>query len=249
MIIGIKGLKDSGKTTVAKYLTRQYGFVEKYFSHPLKQIICILTGWDFDYVNGATPEYKAARETEKHSDYDLTCRELLQQVGTDLFRNEFNQDVWVKIMRRHLTRGDAAAENVLFSDLRFPNECALVQELDGIIIRLVRGTPVKQLTWYQRDMKALSPRAFHLMWPELTVVDSHESEEIFDTKDEIIVYNNGTLEELYQQIDAIVMSAHLTAASGFREAKIDVSRNPLFDGGGTVPPTPAPSPAVGFIRK
>lgn len=218
MIIGIKGLKDSGKTTVAKYLTQKYGFVEKYFSHPLKQIICILTGWDFDYVNGATPDFKAARETETHPDYDLTCRELLQQVGTNLFRNKFNQDVWVKIMRRHLTQNDATTFNVLFSDLRFPNECALVQELDGIIIRLVRGTSVRPLTWYQRIIKSLFPRVFHLMWPKLISADSHESEEMFDTKGEIIVYNNSTLEELCQQIDAIV-TTHLSTAVG-------VSRNP-----------------------
>jgi dephospho-CoA kinase len=38
-IIGLSGRADSGKTTVARYLVEQYGFVRTAFGDPLKQML------------------------------------------------------------------------------------------------------------------------------------------------------------------------------------------------------------------
>ena len=156
----------------------------------MKELCVIVTGWSYEYLNGETEEYKIARETVKHPDFGLTGREILQKVGTDLFRNNFDKDVWVKIMKRRI---EASPEtSVVFSDLRFVNECEMVQELGGTIIRLKRGP--------ERPAFSL----FNLWtWMRLFTGDFHESEALFDTPGEIVVENNGTLEELYAAIDAI----------------------------------------------
>jgi len=176
LIIGIKGRKDTGKSTVAEYLKEAYNMEEYYFSKPLKEIICILTGWSEDFVNGSTPEFKRLRETEKHPDFNMTCREMLVEIGTNLFRKQVNENVWVNIARWRSTQTGNA---LIFSDLRFPNECALVKELGGTIIRLKRDTD------WELD-------------------ESDETEQEFDTEGEIVIDNNGTLEELWEQIDNVI---------------------------------------------
>lgn len=175
-IIGIKGLKDSGKSTVANYLKNNYSFDEDFFSKDVKNVAVIITGWSYEYLNGETPEYKHLRETVKHPDYGLTGREILQKIGTDLFRNNFDKDTWVKITKRRIKNQNS--QRIIFSDLRFENECNMVQDIGGIIIKLNRNTNHN---------------------------DTHESEQLFNTFGEIIVDNNGTLEELYKKIDKICL--------------------------------------------
>lgn len=174
LVVGLKGPKDSGKSTVAKYITDNYFWKEEYFSRPLKEIICIMTGWSMDFVNGITPEYKAQRETLVHPDYGMTCRQLLQFVGTNLFREKINPKMWVNIMKRRIAD---SSDHIVLSDCRFPEECELVKELGGIIICLERDTG-------------------H--------ADTHVSEQSFNTEGEYVIYNNESLDDLFQQVENIL---------------------------------------------
>jgi len=67
----------------------------------------------------------------------MTAREIMQVVGTDIFRKYFDDSIWVNATFKNIKkdRYDAA----LISDVRFPSEVKGVIEEGGNIIRLLRN--------------------------------------------------------------------------------------------------------------
>jgi predicted nucleotidyltransferase len=67
----------------------------------------------------------------------MTIREVLQVMGTDIFREMFEGDIWANApFRRDWSDYDV----VFITDCRFPNEKRVTEEHDGIVIRLERDT-------------------------------------------------------------------------------------------------------------
>lgn len=88
-------------------------------------------------------------------EYDITLRELLQKIGTDLFRDMIHPDVWVKALMDEYRPIDYESKvdpdrvnnatyqipiypNWIITDVRFPNEVSAVKEEKGLIIKVVR---------------------------------------------------------------------------------------------------------------
>jgi len=66
----------------------------------------------------------------------MTVREVLQFVGTDLFRNQMDPDIWVKsIFHKKYPANDI----VIVADCRFPNEAEFARE-NGLLIKIERDT-------------------------------------------------------------------------------------------------------------
>lgn len=66
----------------------------------------------------------------------MTNREVLQVMGTDIFRAIYDQ-VWAKAP---FNRDWSGADVVILTDCRFPNEKIVTEEAGGVIIRLERST-------------------------------------------------------------------------------------------------------------
>ena len=66
----------------------------------------------------------------------MTGREVLQYLGTDIFRSMY-QNVWVDACLRQIQ--EDAPEVALVSDVRFDNEIKAIQEQDGFVIGLTRN--------------------------------------------------------------------------------------------------------------
>ncbi len=71
-----------------------------------------------------------------------TIRYLLQQVGTEMFR-ELYPDVWINAWKRRLSTvhryGAEEKDVVICPDVRFPNELKAIHDLGGVVIRLTRA--------------------------------------------------------------------------------------------------------------
>lgn len=68
----------------------------------------------------------------------MTVREVLQFVGTDLFRTQIDPDIWVKsVFRRKYGERDI----VVIADARFPNECAFAKQ-HGILVKIERDNGI-----------------------------------------------------------------------------------------------------------
>lgn len=178
MLIGITGLKTSGKDTCADYICQTRGAVKFSFAEPLKNGCKHIFGLTDEQVNGDLKEVPDERW------FGVTPRKILQFVGTELFRthlhelNEnFGNDFWVKCMENRIAGLDK--QIVVIPDVRFENELQMVKKYNGKVIRIIR--------------------------PGLEQMDMHESElgcNKFDVDYEI--RNDGSIEDLYAAVDHVL---------------------------------------------
>jgi len=66
----------------------------------------------------------------------MTARSIMQIVGTDIFRNFFDDNIWVNATLRNIEKSDARV--ILISDVRFPSEVTSLIDEGGYVIRLLR---------------------------------------------------------------------------------------------------------------
>lgn len=146
--IALYGKKRSGKNTVANAI-RDYvvghkmlwEVTEMSFAKPLRQILGILYG---------IPDEILFDDTKKDILLDITWeeininngksgrmmyRELLQAMGTDLFREKWCSDIWALIPFRNIYPDNSL---ILITDARFENELRMSRKHQGINIHIVR---------------------------------------------------------------------------------------------------------------
>lgn len=63
----------------------------------------------------------------------MSAREILQVLGTDVFRNMFDQKVWVNALVSHVK--SCGSQLVLVDDVRFDGELEAIAALGGVLIR------------------------------------------------------------------------------------------------------------------
>lgn len=142
-IIGLSGKIGSGKTTHALELGK-LGYNLARFSAPLKEIVAIVLGTT--HTKLSDQQFK----NEYFPKFDCTVGELLQWVGTDVFR-AINPDVWVDAALSRLLPG----QRYVFDDVRFKNEADAIRKMGGIIVRL-EGDPSGCRAASNRDLTHIS---------------------------------------------------------------------------------------------
>jgi len=181
MIIGITGKKFNGKDTVSDYIVSKYNFTKIAYAEPLKEVCRNLFNFNDDQLYGNKKE-------EIDPFWNITPRQAFQFIGTDMIRNNadkllvgINNNFWVKCLeKRILDLKSRGIKNIIVSDIRFINEADLIKRLDGNLIKVSRNIPNN---------------------------DSHISEvEIDNIKEDILIENKGSLEELYCKIDTYLSS-------------------------------------------
>jgi hypothetical protein len=140
-IIAFSGRKQSGKTVCSEFLknlleSNGYNNVPIYnFADPLKEDICInMFGLTYSQCYGED-EQKNQLVDAYWDDKQLTARDLMQLIGTDLFR-KLNPNIWVNALINKIKRQNA--EMVIVSDCRFPNEVEAIKNNNGLVFRLSR---------------------------------------------------------------------------------------------------------------
>lgn len=212
MIIGICGFIGSGKDTAANYFVAQQGFLRDSFAGALKDAVATVFGWDRELLEGLTPEARSWREqvdpwwAKRLKMPKLTPRWVLQYWGTDVCRKAFHDDIWIAALENRLRHRNG---HTVISDVRFPNEIRAIRNAGGIIIWIKRGElPV----WYEcaltentthEDQQWLLEDAHQLMPQKYPSV--HQSEwawvgSVFNYE----IDNNGTVEQLHQQLKNLV---------------------------------------------
>ena len=133
-LLGLSGKKQSGKSTIAKYLVADKGFTEVSWAEPLKTHIGKgLFGFTEAQVNG-TDQDKEALDPR----WGYSPRYVLQVVGTELFRKNLDQDFWVKVGAVRIKDLLSQGHNVVVTDCRFPNEMDMIRKLGGVTVRVSR---------------------------------------------------------------------------------------------------------------
>jgi hypothetical protein len=160
-IIILTGKAQSGKDTSAifiKKLMESKGIKSKLYplAEPLKRICSEMFGLSEDQCWGSNAEKdtntlikwknlplcrgKLAKlmldKYPKTIDDYMTARELMQVLGTDIFR-KIDQDCWSRSILNQIIKDQIGC--AIISDARFPNELDFFIKHDPIVIRLTRN--------------------------------------------------------------------------------------------------------------
>ena len=136
MLIGFSGKKGSGKSYFADYLVNNKLFIKLSFASPLKEITKIL-------FNLSDEDVKDPIKKELiNPKFNASPRELMQWLGTDIMREEFNKkfnysgSIWIDSVKDKIKTLLEDNKYVVIDDVRFQNEVDMIHSLGGIVINL-----------------------------------------------------------------------------------------------------------------
>lgn len=135
LLIGLVGLAGAGKSTTAAHLEDQYAFIELAFADPIVDMIGALFA-EAD-IDGAWMVERQLKELP--TPLGVSYRRLAQTLGTGWGRGMLGADFWIRMLAHRLDRPHLVGENVVVSDVRFPNEAAFIRARGGVLVRVLRG--------------------------------------------------------------------------------------------------------------
>lgn len=186
MIIGICGLKRSGKDTVADFITNGYGYDKQSLARPMKEALKAIFGWTDDHLDG---EYK---ETIDQA-FGISPRQALQHIGTEWgqfglmdafpkFKEATGRKIWVRRLCNQIIQVDSVWAGTVVADIRFPHEVEEFRHVFGGNFKLIHVS---------RYINA--------------PVDNHPSEAFHDQLGaDYDLFNDGTLKQLGDAVDHIM---------------------------------------------
>ena len=140
MIIGLVGFIGSGKGTVGDILVRDHQYTKFAFADALKDAVATIFMWPRGLLEGDSNASRAFRERvdpwwSMKLGYEVTPRLILQKFGTEACRNGIADNIWIAALEKRMQ----GYEDVVISDVRFPNEINFVRSVGGVIVRVRRG--------------------------------------------------------------------------------------------------------------
>ena len=205
MIVGLSGIKGSGKDALAGMLTmpdkldKPSEWARMAFADPLKEEVHCRFSVPMDLLH-ANQEIKDSTLVDTtfwdlHTQYgmDLACmpptahplepltvRQLLQFYGTECVRAK-DDNYWINKFK-HKLKDYIAYTNVVVTDVRFPNEFKCIESLGGITVEVI-----------SKDAPA-----------DVHASESHSNKAMFKVKGR----GFQTLVESYQDLVSIIKENH-----------------------------------------
>lgn len=139
MLLGLCGYAGCGKDTAAQVLIEEFHFQRVAFADPIKQALLTLNPYVPNPENNGfqrISEFSEGRDWANVKEY-AEVRRLMQIIGTEVGRNLFDPDIWVKLAEAKLASTLSVGHTVV-TDVRFPNEARLIKKHGGLLIRIGR---------------------------------------------------------------------------------------------------------------
>jgi hypothetical protein len=198
MIIVCCGFSGSGKDQVAKRLIDEHGFIKLSFASVLKDILSIIFSWDRSMMEGATKESRDWREkidewwSDKLMIQHFTPRWAMQNIGTDLFRQYFNTDIWIFALEKKLKNLRNA--NVVITDCRFENEYNFLKNITYDEVKFFYIERCEPPLWF-----------YNKVIPDDLHISEYEWVKCLLSNEYTTIPNYGTIDELNGIVDKIMI--------------------------------------------
>lgn len=169
------GRAGAGKDTIADYLVNSHAFKKIALADPIKRMVK-----DVFVLDDHTVYDRIAREQPLPQWNGWSVRKLLQTIGTELFRRNIDDYVWVKSLW-YRVQSDPSS-NYVVSDVRFPNELNYLSDncTDFFSIKVKR-----------------------IGCDGSVGLKGHESE-AYDLETKYVIENNDSFDDLYKKVDNIL---------------------------------------------
>lgn len=155
-IIAISGKAESGKDTIANFISKNYGGKIVHFADEVKHIATVTFGWD-------------GKKDEKG-------RNLLQLIGDGA--RQYNKDIWVdKLLNKIENSYYKHYDYLVIPDLRYENEFDALREFAGnmgydiTFVRVERPNHSNRLTEEQRNNASETSLDQCVLWDKYVVND------------------------------------------------------------------------------
>lgn len=176
LVVGISGRIGSGKSVVSGYLQKRYGGSCHMFSQILMDILERLH----------LPQERLS----------------LQKLGVAL-RSELGEDVLVKALKADLE--EDTSEILIIDGIRYPNEVYMLRNFEkNILISVTAPGEVR----YERVRLRGERGEQNVSFEEFKEADRRMTERFLDEiaeKADYVVENTGSLEDLYERVDEIMV--------------------------------------------
>lgn len=214
-LYGMVGWMGSGKDTATDYLVNRYHWQRVSYAGALKAAVAAVFHWPLELLEGLTPESRVWREqpdswwSQRLGIPQLTPRWVLQNVGTEVFRNHFHTDIWVASTERTVAQLLDQGHTVVISDCRFANEFASIRSQGGQLIEIRRTHTVPIWSACARTQNAASAHelsyltSHHMtmeaLWPQVHASEWHWLGRPVNQ----VIDNTGDLGQLHHQLDQL----------------------------------------------
>lgn len=186
IVIGLTGPARVGKSTVARHLAAEWCGVRRPFAAPLKRMLArLLSDQGCDDILIRDMLEGVLKEAPSEYFGGRSPRHAMQTLGTEWGRglaSAYWVDVWLRGLAADAPRpsADGSTRLVIADDVRFPQEVAAIRALGGLVVRIVR--PGAGLAG---------------------AAGAHASETTDLGEPDMTIVNDGTLDWLQRQADAI----------------------------------------------
>ena len=185
ILIGIAGLKGSGKNTVCDIIKKlDNRFVDVAFADPVKAGVRAM----FGTVNDTNPPFKFVDypKEKKHSFLGFSLRDAYEGIGHHFGRTLLNKDVWIKLIHERIDFKDF----VIITDVRYINEAQFINQEYGFVINVLK----KKDSWFTKLKRNVLPKLFD--GPEYGIPDNLAK---------YTIVNDASLYDLEQKVKAILI--------------------------------------------
>jgi hypothetical protein len=138
-IIGITGRARSGKDTLADMIVEASGHgIRLSFAEPIREFVARVTGLSVESLTDGP-----AKETPLPEFGNKSPRQMMQTLGTEWGREMIDQNLWITAAHKRIEKFGRLNERVrphvvVFSDVRFENEAALIRDMGGLVVHVTR---------------------------------------------------------------------------------------------------------------
>jgi len=177
-VVGLIGLKQSGKDTFAQRLVAEHGFTRLALADPLKKLALSLNphiGYDTNYLQDVTLRQVIDRYGWDRAKEEFPAvRQLLQNLGVSV-REYVGKDAWLQNLA---TRASWIGGPVVVTDIRFNNEADWVVGTGGHLVRIKRSDLANTDTHVSENELAARITQ-HVVHNDSTVADLHRTADLF----------------------------------------------------------------------
>lgn len=182
---------QSGKSTVAEFLSSAYEFQRVPFVKPLKDwLVQFLALWDYSPEDAVRLAWDDKHIPLERIPGAPTARHLLQTLGTNWGRNLVHQKIWTELWTQTAIPILQAGGRIVVEDMRFPSELFAIKDPR---VNTYEGCSA---AWRMNRIAAN-------VEAENSGVAKHESEGSLNTYGpqnfQAWIPNDGTFEELFQR--------------------------------------------------